>query len=108
METSRKYTLSSDLAKLCLPDVSRDTNRRLTWVNSICFLFLAVGVLGLKAPRVIEKPRREVQDIVPVVFLPPEEPPKVEPSPVPDQPEQTSDAIDTPQVVTVVAANPSA
>ena len=102
------YALSSDLAKLCLPDPTQDTNRRLAWVNSICFLFMAIGVLGLKAPRVIEKPLSEVVDVVPVVYVPPEEPPKVEPERLPDQTEQTSEVVDTPQVATVVAADPSA
>ncbi|MBI3850907.1 MAG: energy transducer TonB [Verrucomicrobia bacterium] len=107
-KATHEYALASELARLSLPEASQDVNRRLAWVNSICLLFLAIGVMGLKAPRVIEKPLSEVQDIVPVVYIPPEEPPKIEPDRPPDQPEQTSEAVDTPQVVTVVAANPAA
>jgi protein TonB len=74
-------------------------------VNSICALFLTVGMVGLKAPRVIEKPLSELTDPVPVVFTPPPEPPKPTAEQVPDEPEQVTDApVDTPQVVTVVAA----
>jgi len=45
------YALQSDLAQFCLPAVNRDGNRKLAYVNSICFVFLAVGVAGLDPPK---------------------------------------------------------
>lgn len=99
------YRLSDDLARLCLPQEYKDSYRRLAWVNSICFLFLLVGLVGLKPTKVIHKPLSEPQDIVPVVFTPPEEPPPTQPEVKPDEtPEPQNTPEDMPQVVTVVAA----
>ncbi len=97
------YTLSSDLAKLCLPSEFRDDNRKLAWVNSICFLFLLIGAIGLKAPKVVQRPVTGPAEVVPVVFTPPEELPKPQPEVKPDEP-QPDTTMDTPQVATVVAA----
>src|SRR5512141_1389435 len=100
----RGYQLSDDLAKLCLPQEWRDSYRTLAWVNSICALFLIVGLVGLKAPKVILRPLSKVEDVVPVVFTPPEEAPKPEVVRTEEPQEQPSDApVDTPQVVTVAA-----
>lgn len=99
------YHLNDELARLCLPQEYKDSYRLLAWVNSICCLFLLVGLIGLKPPRVIHKPLSEMVESVPVVFTPPEEPPKVEPEQKPDEPEETQNTTEeTPQVMTVVAA----
>ncbi len=98
------YHLSDDLARLCLPQEFKDSYRKLAWVNSICFMFLVVGLIGLRPPRVIHKPLSEVVDTVPVIFTPPDEPPKTEPEVKPDEPQPQDTPADTPQVVTVVAA----
>jgi protein TonB len=42
--------------------------------------------------------------VVPVIFTPPEEPPKVEPEVKPDEPQPQNTTEETPQVMTVVAA----
>src|SRR6266446_907834 len=76
---SHNYNLSDDLARLCLPQEWKDSYRTLAWVNSICFMFLIVGLIGLRAPKVIHKPLTELTETVPVIFTPPEEPPKTEP-----------------------------
>ncbi len=73
-EGEHEYALSSDLAKLCLPAAFTDSYRKLAWVDSICFLFLVIGLVGLKAPRVVERPLSQPTEAVPVVFTPPEEP----------------------------------
>lgn len=101
---SENYQLSDDLARLCLPQEFKDSYRTLAWVNSICLLFLVVGLIGLKHPRVIQKPLSEVVDTVPVIFTPPEEPPKTEPEVKPDEEPPRDTTAETPQVVTVVAA----
>lgn len=102
--TARQYELSDDLARLCLPQEFRDSHRMLAWVNSICALFLAVGLVGLKAPKVIEKPINEPQEIVPVVFTPPEEPqkPQVQEE-QPTEPQPQDAPSEAPPVVTIVA-----
>ncbi len=108
-DASQHYTLRSDLARLCLPAASRDANRKLAWTNSVCLLFVIIGVVGLKAPELITNAVEDTSEIVPVVFTPPEEEPKVEPAPRPDEPEPAQDtSIETPQIATVVAADPAA
>jgi protein TonB len=99
-----EYRLSDDLARLCLPQEYRDSYRKLAWANSICFLFLVVGLIGLKAPRVIVRPIAEATELVPVIFTPPEEQPK--PEVKQDEPEEqpTETPTETPQVAAVVAA----
>src|SRR5439155_255135 len=44
------YALHSDLAQFCLPAANRDVNRILAYVNSICSLFLAIGLAGINPP----------------------------------------------------------
>ncbi len=100
----QNYALSDDLARLCLPYEYRDSNRFLAWVNSICFLFLLIGLVGLKAPKIVIKPLSQPQEIVPVVFTPPEEQPKVQPEVKQDEPEPQDKPLETPEVATVVAA----
>jgi protein TonB len=102
---AQEYQLSDDLARLCLPQEYKDSYRTLAWVNSICFLFLVVGLVGLKPPGVIHKPLTELTEMMPVMLPPPEEQPKVEPELKPDEPDQPRDTTEeTPQVMTVVAA----
>jgi protein TonB len=102
-EAARGYALSDDLAKICLPGEFKDSYRRLAWVDSICFLFLVVGVVGLKAPGVIHRPLSKLEEPAPVIFTPPTEQPK------PQTQVQTQDLppdqpLETPQVAPVVAA----
>jgi TonB family protein len=101
-ERPHDYALSSELAKLCLPAEYKDDNRRLAWVNSICFLFLVIGLVGLKSPKVVVRAINIPTEQVAVVFTPPEEAPKT-PDVKPDEP-QPQEAMDTPTVTPVLAA----
>src|SRR5436190_601972 len=103
-EQTQKYALSSDLARLSLPAEYRDQYRSLAWVNSICFLFLVIGAIGLRAPTVVVRQINPVVEAVPVVFTPPEDQPKPEIQPEPDEPQPQDTPTETPQVVTIVAA----
>jgi len=100
---SHEYALSSDLARLSLPAEYVDSYRNLAWTNSICFLFLVIGLVGLKAPKVMHKPLIEVTESAPVIFTPPEDQPKPEPEVQPDEPAPQDAPVETPQVVTVAA-----
>src|SRR5438094_257466 len=93
-ERTHDYALSSELARLCLPAEYRDDTRTLAWVNSICFLFLVIGLIGLKAPKVVVRPLNPPAEIVPVVLAPPEEPPKTEPEVKPDEPQPQETMVD--------------
>jgi len=102
---SPNYQLSDDLARLCLPQEWRDSCRTLAWVNSVCALFLVVGLVGLKPQKVIHRPLKEVAEITPQIYTPPEEPVKPNEDIKPDEPDQPQDTPeDTPQVAPLVAA----
>lgn len=101
---AHRYELTSDLARMCLPSEFKDSYRNLAYANSICLVFLLIGLVGFKVPKVIIKPLSEISEPVPVIFTPPEEIQKPE---TPDKPEEppppTDQPMDTP-AVTVVAA----
>lgn len=106
--TAPVYQLSDDLARLCLPQEFKDTYRNLAWANSICALFLAVGLVGLKAPRVIYRPITMPVEPQTVVLLPPEEqvkPEQLEPTPQQQEPDEVPVNTDVTPVVSVVAAD---
>jgi protein TonB len=69
------YVLKSELARLCLPAASRDSNRKLAWMNSICILFLVIGIFGAASTRLSIKPIPPMEEIAPVLLetIPPAE-----------------------------------
>src|SRR5688572_12014995 len=75
-ERVRDYQLSSDLARLSLPAEYVDSYRHLAWVNSICFLFLVIGLVGIKSPRVIIKPLSKPAEMAELTLPPPDTQPK--------------------------------
>lgn len=80
METNRtspRYELKDDLARLCLPSAKRDPNRKLAWTNSICILFLLVGILGARRGVIFIKPVTPMHVEVPIVVQPAVLPPQV-------------------------------
>jgi len=71
------YHLKSDLARVCLPAPGRTVPRRLAWIDSICLLFLLIGLLGnqsrlpaLKAVPPLEQPVPVIIEPLPPVALP--------------------------------------
>jgi len=38
-QTRPGYELTDELARLCLPAMNRDSDRKLAWLNSVCILF---------------------------------------------------------------------
>jgi periplasmic protein TonB len=98
--------LRFELARYCLPQTRRDPDRQLAWVNSICLLFLLIGVVGGKPAATSIKPPPPIEEIIPVVIesLPPL-PIRVEaqPNPEPDD-QQKSDA---PPVVVATPESPA-
>src|SRR5437763_13722997 len=101
------YALHSDLAQFCLPAATRDANRKLAYVNSICLLFLVVGLAGLNPPKIEQRVPEPIQEFVPVEIVQPPEPPKTEPQLQQDPEQQPDKPVDMPQIATVVAADPS-
>lgn len=106
---SHHYILQSDLAKLCLPSATKDEYRKLAWVNSICCLSLVIGLIGVKTRPIVPKTLEAPVEVVPVVFTPPVEEPKATLEPRLQEPDPTQDVpVETPQIATVVAADPAA
>jgi protein TonB len=85
------YELKDDLARLCLPAAHHDPDRKLAWVNSICLLFLLIGLLGAHRSDIDIPPVPPIQQIIPIV---------VEPAILPPQP--------TPEKRVVEEATPNA
>lgn len=103
--TGRPYRLTDGLAKLCLERGYKDSYRKLAWANSICALFLVVGVVGLKPSSGVVQPLSETIESIPVVLIPMEVPPQPIRLEAQKQPATASvPPIDTPEVVPVVAA----
>lgn len=95
----------SELARLCLPDASRDADRDLAWMNSVCIVFLAIGIVGA-GPAVVRIPPAPRATVLPAivapVLLPPPPAPVHELAPVDSvAPEEE----DTPAAVVAVASD---
>lgn len=107
MVATHNYVLTSDLAKLSLPQTFRDANKKVAWVDSICLLFVIIGLIGLKQQPIIQKQLSEVAEVVPVIFTPPEEQPDTQPQPKPDdaEPPPQDQITDQPVIATVAVPN---
>jgi TonB family protein len=93
MDANRtSYGLKSELARYCLPSENPDANLKLAWVNSICILFLIIGIFGARRGIISIRNVPPIREVVPVVVItrtvPPQNvvPQKKEPSRQPDQP----------------------
>ena len=79
METNRTlpaYELKDELARYCLPSANRDANLKLAWVNSVCILFLLIGILGARRGIIAIKPVPPIRVEVPIVIQPTVLPPQ--------------------------------
>jgi protein TonB len=99
------YQLKSELARVCLPAPHAHAQRNLAWTNSICLLFLLIGLVGFRPkppPPIAVKPLEEAQ---PVVL---EAPPPPPPSTVDlTQDQKPLDKPDSPPPPVVLVSRPS-
>ncbi len=102
-QTKPVYELKGELARLCLPQANRDTNLKLAWVNSICILFLLIGILGARHGSIAIKPTPPLEEIVPVVIEPITLPPEVTTEKKPTD----EDKNDAPRVAVVIPQSPN-
>src|ERR1035438_2809308 len=58
----RSYELSSELARIGLHAVEVDPDRKLAWVNSVCILFLLIGIVGSRPASIRIKPLPPVEE----------------------------------------------
>jgi TonB family protein len=75
-QTRPAYELKDALARSSLPAAQHDTNFKLAWTNSVCILFLIIGIAGTRRGVIAIKPAPPVQEIVPVVVAPQTLPPQ--------------------------------
>ena len=101
--TKPVYELKGELARLCLPQANRDTNLKLAWVNSICILFLLIGILGARRGLIAIKPAPPLEEIVPVVIEPITLPPEATTEKKPTD----EDKNDVPRVAVVIPQSPN-
>jgi TonB family protein len=102
-QITSRYELKNELARLCLPSAGRDASQKLAWVNSVCILFLVIGILGAKRGIIAIKPAPPLQEIVPVILAPVTLPPQeTERRELPDENKN-----DAPQVTVVIPQSPS-
>jgi protein TonB len=102
--TSGEYQLHDELARFCLPESNQDASRKLAWTNSICILFLTIGLVGARSAGNFREPPPRVDEAVPVVI----EPIKPPPSPEVQKVEATTQSqTAAPQVVAVTINTPA-
>lgn len=91
-QTNTPYELKSELARLCLPATRRDSNQKLAWVNSVCLLFLLIGIVGARRGFISIKPVPPLRRIVPVILQPVVLPPQAttEAKPPPENPDNNA------------------
>lgn len=75
-QSSSGYQLKSDLARLSLPSRGEEMNLRLAWVNSICILFLLIGIVGARRGVISIRTLPPIREVVPVVVVPVNLPPQ--------------------------------
>jgi protein TonB len=98
MERYADCPLKSELAQFCLPEAKREPNRKLAWMNSICILFLLIGIFGASSAAFkIKNPPPIEQPIPVIVEQPPPPPTKIEaqqnPEPTPESPPQAAQPV---------------
>jgi len=85
---ANRTTLKSELARLSLPSANRDSNLKLAWANSICILFLLIGIVGARRGVISIKTLEPIHEVVPVVVIPQTLPPQKVASPKKEQPQE--------------------
>jgi len=100
------YALKSRLARLSLHATEREIGGKLAWVNSICILFLLIGILGSRPERASLKSLAPLEVAVPAIVEPVPPPPPTTAEERPQEPSE-NEKPDTPQVVVVTPDAPN-
>jgi TonB family protein len=102
-QATHGYELKDELARLCLPAATRDPNLKLAWVNSVCILFLLIGILGARRGLISIRPAPPLEEIIPVIV----EPMTLPPQEAIEKKETDDDKNDTPQVAVAIPQSPN-
>ncbi len=104
--TELGYQLESELARVAVHAADRDPNRKLAWVNSICILFLLIGIFGSKPALIRIRPLPPIEEASAVIVEPLPPPPQVQ-SQQQTEEQNNQEPADTPQVVVVTPEAPN-
>jgi len=102
-QTAPAYELKDELVRLCLPQANPDANLMLAWVNSICILFLLVGILGARRGLIAINPAPPLVENVPVIV----EPVTLPPETTTEKKETDEDKNDVPRVAVAIPQSPN-
>jgi protein TonB len=84
------YELKDELARQCLSTARREPERKLAWLNSVCLMFLLIGIFGARQGAISIAKVPPIRQIVPVVVQPPAAPPQqIAPKSAPPAPNNT-------------------
>jgi protein TonB len=98
------YELKSELARYCLPSAGKDRNLKLAWVNSVCLLFLLIGIVGARRGVISIKTVPPIREAVPVVVVPVTLPPQ---KAVPEKKEPPHEETQQPRVMVALPNSPN-
>jgi protein TonB len=105
---SHAYELNSELARIGLHAIEADPDRKLAWVNSICILFLLIGIVGSRPASIRIKPLPPVEDVNAAIVEPlPPPPPQVLSDQQKQEQPNDQEQPNTPQVVVVTLNTPN-
>lgn len=76
MDANRTYELKNELARYSVASKGEDGSLKLAWVNSICVLFLIIGIVGARRGVISIKSLPPIREVVPVVVIPVTLPPQ--------------------------------
>ena len=103
----RGYELISELARVGLRATEADPDKRLAWVNSICILFLLIGVAGSRPASIRIKPLSPVEEVAAAIVEPLPLPPQAQSEQQNLEQQNDQEQPDTPQVVVVTPETPA-
>ena len=104
---TRGYELNSELARVGLHATDGDPDRKLAWVNSICTLFLLIGIVGSTPASIRIKPLPRIEEVNAAIVEPLPPPPQVTSDQQNQEPQNDQEQPDIPQVVVVTLESPT-
>jgi len=105
-QTGAGYELETELARVSIHAAERDPSRKLAWANSVCILFLLIGVIGSGPAAIRIKPLPPVEEVSAAIVEPLPPPPQVQ-SEHQAQEQDNQEQVDTPHVVVVTPESPA-
>jgi protein TonB len=101
------YQLNSELARAGLHATESNPDRKLAWVNSICILFLVIGIAGSRPVAIRIKPLPPVEEVNAAIVEPLPPPPQHQPEQQQQAQPNDQEQPNTPQVVVVTLETPA-